>query len=219
MADVTLAAEVGRTLGSRATRRLRREGKIPGVIYGHGTDPVSIAVVARELRIALNGEAGANQLLSLETGSSTYLTLAREMQRHPIAQTVTHVDFQIVRRDEVIAADVPIILVGEALEVHHGDGLVDQQMFSLAIKARPADIPTSVELDVTNLTIGDQLRVSDLSLPSGVTTEIDPETAIAIGQPPRVVTLEAEVEGEGGEESAAASESASETTDSSGDEG
>ena len=68
MADVTLAAEVGRTLGSRATRRLRREGKIPGVIYGHGTDPVSVAVPARELRIALNGEAGANQLLSLETG-------------------------------------------------------------------------------------------------------------------------------------------------------
>jgi large subunit ribosomal protein L25 len=109
MADVTLAAEVGRPLGSRATRRLRREGKIPGVIYGHGTDPVSVAVPARELRIALNGEAGANQLLSLETGSTTYLALAREMQRHPVAQTVTHVDFQIVRRDEVIAADVPIV--------------------------------------------------------------------------------------------------------------
>jgi len=197
MADVTLAAEVGRPLGSRATRRLRREGKIPGVIYGHGTDPVSIAVVARELRIALNGEAGANQLLSLQTGSTTYLALAREMQRHPIAQTVTHVDFQIVRRDEVIAADVPITLIGEALEVHHGDGLVDQQMFTLAIKARPADIPTSLEVDISDLTIGAQLRVSDLTLPTGVTTEVDPETAIAIGQPPRVVTLEEE--GEEGE--------------------
>ena len=194
MADVTLAAEVGRTLGSRATRRLRREGKIPGVIYGHGTEPVSVAVPARELRIALNGEAGANQLLSLETGTTTYLALAREMQRHPIAQTVTHVDFQIVRRDEVIAADVPIVLVGEALEVHHGDGLVDQQMFTLAIKARPADIPTSLEVDISELTIGAQLRISDLTMPPGVTTDIDPETAIAIGQPPRVVTLEAEAE-------------------------
>ncbi len=200
MADVTLAAEVGRTLGSRATRRLRREGKIPGVIYGHGTDPVSVAVPARELRIALNGEAGANQLLSLETGTTTYLALAREMQRHPIAQTVTHVDFQIVRRDEVIAADVPIVLVGEALEVHHGDGLVDQQMFTLAIKARPADIPTSLEVDISELTIGAQLRISDLTMPPGVTTDVDPETAIAIGQPPRVVTLEAE--GEEGEEGA-----------------
>src|ERR1039458_9376298 len=178
MADVPLAAEVGRPLGSRATRRLRREGKIPGVIYGHGTDPVSIAVVARELRIALNGEAGANQLLSLQTGSTTYLALAREMQRHPIAQTVTHVDFQIVRRDEVIAADVPITLIGEALEVHHGDGLVDQQMFTLAIKARPADIPTSLEVDISELIIGAQLRISDLTMPPGVTTDIDPETAI-----------------------------------------
>jgi large subunit ribosomal protein L25 len=200
MADVTLVAEVGRPLGSRATRRLRRQGKIPGVIYGHGTDPVPIAVAARELRIALNGEAGANQLLSLETGSTTYLALAREMQRHPLAQTVTHVDFQIVRRDEVIAADVSIVLTGEALEVHHGDGLVDQQMFTLPVKARPADIPTSLEVDISGLTIGAQLRVSDLTLPAGVTTEVDPETAIAIGQPPRVVALEAEdeeaVEGE-----------------------
>ena len=221
MADVTLAAEVGRTLGSRATRRLRREGKIPGVIYGHGTDPVSVAVVARELRIALNGEAGANQLLSLETGSTTYLALAREMQRHPVAQTVTHVDFQIVGRDEVIAADVPIVLVGEALEVQHGDGLVDQQMFTLAVKARPADIPTSLEVDISELTIGAQLRISDLTMPAGVTTEIDPETAIAIGQPPRVVTLEAE--GEEGEEGAAASTAAADAAtpaaDASSDEG
>jgi large subunit ribosomal protein L25 len=218
MADVTLTAEVGRSLGSRATRRLRREGKIPGVIYGHGTEPVSVAVVARELRVALNGEAGANQLLSLETGSTTYLALAREMQRHPIAQTVTHVDFQIVRRDEVISADVSIVLVGEALEVHHGDGLVDQQMFTISINARPADIPTSVELDISGLTIGDQLRISDLNLPAGVTTDVDPETAVAIGQPPRVVTLEAEGEG-GGEEGAVGADAAGEDADASNDEG
>jgi large subunit ribosomal protein L25 len=165
-------------------------------------------VAARELRIALNGEAGANQLLSLETGTTTYLALAREMQRHPVAQTVTHVDFQIVRRDEVIAADVPIVLVGEALEVQHGDGLVDQQMFTIAIKARPADIPTSLEVDISDLIIGGQLRISDLTMPTGVTTEIDPETAIAIGQPPRVVTLEAE--GEEGEEAAVGAPAADE---------
>jgi large subunit ribosomal protein L25 len=206
MAEITLTAELGRPLGSRATRRLRREGKIPAVIYGHGTDPVSVAVVGRELRVALNGEAGANQLLSLDTGDATYLTLAREMQRDPVAQTVTHVDFQIVRRDEVISADVPVVLIGEALEVQHGEGLVDQQMFTLAINALPADIPTSIELDITDLTIGAQLRVSDLTLPAGVTTDLDPESAVVIGQPPRVVVLEEEVEGEGeaAEEGAAA---------------
>jgi large subunit ribosomal protein L25 len=176
-------------------------------------------VVARELRTALNGEAGANQLLSLETGSATYLTLAREMQRHPVAQTVTHVDFQIVRRDEVIAADVSITLVGEALEVHHGEGLVDQQMFTLSIRALPADIPPSVELDITDLTIGAQLRVSDLTLPAGVTTDTDPETAIVIGQPPRVVVLEEQAEGVEGEEGAAVAEASDEAADSSSDEG
>jgi len=211
MAEVTLTAEVGRQLGSRATRRLRRDGKIPGVIYGHGTDPISVAVAARELRVALNGEAGANQLLSLQTSDGTYLTLARDMQRHPIAQTVTHVDFQIVRRDEIISADVSIVLTGEALEVQHGDGLVDQQMFTISINARPSDIPTSVELDITNLVIGEQLRISDLALPAGVTTDVDPESAVVIGQPPRVVTLEEGVEGAEGAEAAApaASEAAS----------
>jgi large subunit ribosomal protein L25 len=214
MAEVVLVAEVGRPLGSRATRRLRREGKVPGVIYGHGTQPVPVAVGARELRVALNGEAGANQLLSLDTGSGTYLTLAREMQRHPVAQTVTHVDFVIVRRDEVISADVPITLVGEATEVHHGDGLVEQQMFTLTINALPTAIPAGLEADISALTIGGQVRVSDLVLPDGVTTDVDPDTAVAIGQPPRVVVLEEEVEAaEGeGEEGAAPAEGAAEAT-------
>ncbi|HEY6474639.1 MAG TPA: 50S ribosomal protein L25 [Acidimicrobiales bacterium] len=222
MAEIVLAAEVGRPLGSRAVRRLRREGKIPGVIYGHGTDPLPIAVGARELRVALNGEAGANQLLSLDTGSGTFLTLARDMQRHPVAQTVTHVDFIIVRRDEVISADVPITLVGEATEVHHGDGLVEQQMFTLSINALPANIPSGIDADVSALTIGGQVRVSDLVLPEGVTTDVDPESAVALGQPPRVtVEEEAAAEGEAVEGEAAEGEPTGEatTTDSGSEEG
>jgi large subunit ribosomal protein L25 len=199
MAEFVLAAEVGRPVGSRAVRRLRREGKIPAVIYGHGTEPLPVAVVARELRVALNSEAGANQLLSLDTGSATYLALARDMQRHPVAQTVTHVDFVIVRRDEVISADVPIVIVGEATEVHHGDGLVEQQLFTLAINALPTDIPTAIEADVSALTIGGQVRVSDLALPPGVTSDVDPESAVVVGQPPRVAAEEELAEGEAGE--------------------
>ena len=222
MAEVVLAAEVGRPLGTRAVRRLRREGKVPGVIYGHGTEPLPIAVAARDLRVALTGEAGLNQLLSLNTGSATYLTLAREMQRHPVAQTVTHVDFVIVRRDEVISAEVPIVLVGDAIEVHHGDGLVEQQMFTLTINAMPADIPSSLEADVSELTIGGQVRVSDLTLPAGVTTDLDPDTTVVVGQPPRVVVEEPSEEAEEGAEAAAeAGETAAEAADSSsaGDEG
>jgi len=223
MAEVVLAAETGRPQGSRAARRLRREGKIPGVIYGHGTDPLPVAVGARELRVALNGEAGANQLLSLDTGSGTFLTLAREMQRHPVAQTVTHVDFVIVRRDEVISADVPVTLVGEAIEVQHGDGLVEQQMFTLTIHALPTDIPAGIDADISELTIGGQVRVSDLALPPGVTTDVDPETAVAIGQPPRVVVEEEAVaEGEGEEgaaEEGAEPAAGAQTSDSPADEG
>ena len=116
-----------------------------------------------------------------------------------MAQTVTHVDFVIVRRDEVISADVPITLVGEATQVHHGDGLVEQQMFTLPINALPTDIPAGIEADISELTIGGQVRVSDLVLPDGVTTDVDLDTAVAIGQPPRVVVLEEEAEAVEGE--------------------
>ena len=107
MPEIVLEAQLGRAVGSTAARRLRREGMVPGTVYGHGTEPVSVAVEARELRNALSGEAGTNTLLSLQAGKKTYLTLARELQRHPVKGTVSHVDFVIVRRDEVISAEVP----------------------------------------------------------------------------------------------------------------
>ena len=141
MAEVVLAAEVGRPLGSRAVRRLRRDGKIPGVIYGHGTDPVPVAVVARELRVALNTEAGANQLLSLDTGLG-HVPDHRPRDAAPPGRPDRHphrLRDRPARRGH--RADVPITLVGEALEVHHGDGLVEQQMFTLPIRALPGRHP------------------------------------------------------------------------------
>ena len=152
MPETTLTAHTGREIGTSSTRRLRADGKIPGVVYGHGSDPIPVAVVAREFQVALSGEAGLNTLLSLEVGDSNFLTLARDIQHHPFKNVVTHVDFQIVRRDEVISAEIPINLIGEALEVQHGDGIVDQQLFTLQIKAKPADIPPSVDLDISELT-------------------------------------------------------------------
>ena len=117
MAEITLTADAGREIGSSSTRRLRAEGRIPGVVYGHGVDPIPVAVVAREFQVAMSGEAGLNTLLSLEVDGTDYLTLARDIQRHPVRSTVTHVDFLIVDRDELISAEVPITLVGEAVEV------------------------------------------------------------------------------------------------------
>ena len=203
MPEIVLNAEVGRTGGSSSSRRLRAEGKVPGVVYGHGTEPVAVAVAARDLRVALNSEAGTNALLSLQADGKTYLTIARELQRHPVRGTVVHVDFQIVRHDEVIAATVPVTLVGEAIEVHHGDGLVDQQLFTLPVHATPADIPTSVEVDISGLTIGGVVRVGDLALPGSVTVDLEDDVAVVTGVPPRVQAAAAEGEGAEGAEGAA----------------
>ena len=195
MPEVTLAAESGRHTGSSSTRRLRAQGKIPGVVYGHGASPIPVAVGAREFQIAMSGEAGLNTLLSLEVGGDNLLTLARDIQHHPFKNVVTHVDFLIVRRDEVITAEVPINLVGEAIEVQHGDGIVDQQLFTLHVKAKPADIPPSVDIDISGLTIGASLHVSEITIPPGVELETDVEATVVAGQPPRVqVTAEEEAE-------------------------
>src|SRR5665213_713155 len=126
MPESTLTALTGREIGSSSTRRLRSEGKIPGVVYGHGSDPIPVAVVAREFQIAMSGEAGLNTLLSLKVDGKDLLTMARDIQHHPVRNVVTHVDFLIVNRDEQISAEVTINLVGEALEVAHGDGIAHQ---------------------------------------------------------------------------------------------
>lgn len=190
MPDITLIAETGRRPGSSDARRLRTTGKIPGVVYGHGQDPLPIAVDARELRAALTTDAGLNALLALSVDGTSHLTLAREIQRHPVRNTVSHVDFLVVSRDEVIAAEVHITLVGEPEGLHRADGTVEQQLFTLEINATPGRIPNVIEVDITELAIGDTIRVGDLALPAGVTTDVDPETAVVLGQPPQVVAAE-----------------------------
>ena len=186
MEEVTIAAETGRPTGSRASRRLRGAGKVPAVLYGHGIDAVSLAVDQRALRNALSGEAGLNALITLELDGTRHLAMARHLQRDPIRGSVDHVDFVIVRRDEVVTADVPVHLVGEATAVLNEDGIIDQQLFSLSIRALPTNIPPSLEVDVSGLAIGDSIRVGDVKLPEGVTTDVDEDATVVVGQPPRV---------------------------------
>jgi large subunit ribosomal protein L25 len=186
MPEIALAAQAGRATGSRSSGRLRTAGKIPGVIYGHGIDPLAVAVEGKELRSALHTEAGLNALLNLELGDQSHLTVVRDVQRDPVRGTVLHVDFQVVRRDEIIAAEVPIELVGEAEEVHRADGVVDHQLFNLTVHAVPGRIPNNIDVDISALAIGDTIRVGDLQLPEGVSTDVDPEMAIVLGQPPQV---------------------------------
>lgn len=200
MPEITLTAETGRPIGSRASNRLRHSGKIPGVLYGHGNEPIAIAVDARSLRAALSGEAGLNALLNLELGGRTQLAMAKDIQRDPVRGTVSHVDFLAVNRDEVITADVPILLVGEAKAVESGDGVIDQQYFHLTVHAKPGDLPNQIEIDISDLQIGDSIRIDDLDLPNGVEMDLDGEVVLIVAQPPQV---EAAAEPEEGAEAAA----------------
>jgi large subunit ribosomal protein L25 len=207
MSEVTLKAAPGREPGSRAAGRLRVVGQIPAVVYGHTISPVPVSVDWRELRAALTTEAGANALINLEVGTDTHLAVVRDMQRHPIRHDVLHIDFQVVSRDEIIAMDVPVTLTGENETIEKTDGAtIEQQMHSITIKSTPGNIPNEISVDISGLEVGAAIRVSDLSLPAGVETDIDPdETVVSV----MIVQIELPepVEGEElpeGEEAAAA---------------
>jgi large subunit ribosomal protein L25 len=198
MPDITLTSELRTEFGSRPAGRIRREGKVPAVVYGLGNDPVSITVPSRELAHILAGESGANTLINLDVAGSDMLTLARQIQRHPTRGDLIHVDFVRISRDIAVTAEIPLHLVGEPVGVRDG-GLLEQLVFSVTVEAMPGNIPVSIELAVDELAIGDQRRMSDVSLPDGVDTQLDPETVLALVAAPRIATEE-ELEAEAGEE-------------------
>jgi large subunit ribosomal protein L25 len=197
MPDITLATEPRSERGSRPAGRLRRQGKVPAVVYGLGAETVSVTVPARELQHILSGESGANSLITLEVDGDSVLTLARQIHRHPTRGELVHVDFIRIRRDVAVSAEIPVHLLGEATGVRDG-GLLEQLMFHLTVAAMPGNIPVAIEIDVSELSIGDQLRVEDVQLPAGVTTEVETDTVVAQVAAPRVATEEEE-EGEEGE--------------------
>jgi large subunit ribosomal protein L25 len=182
MEEVSLVADVGRVKGSAEARRLRAAGRVPAVLYGHGIEPLTLTVNSRQLRAALTSESGLNALISLDVDGTRHLAMARQLQRHPVRRSIDHVDFVIVRRDEVVSVEVPIHLVGEAEAVDRADGLVEQQLFSLVVQATPGNIPNAIEVDISGLTIGEAIRVGDLTLPEGASTDVDPEDTVVAGQ-------------------------------------
>lgn len=168
MSQVTLNASTSRTPGSRTSRRLRTAGSIPGVVYGVGSAPLAVAVDAKAFRTAVSGEQGLNTLLELDADGRRFMVMAREIQRHPVRGTVAHIDFQIVDPTKPVVADVPLHIIGDAVEVRHADWEVDQQLFSLEIRTRPDQIPTHIDVDISDLKVGGAIRVADVILPEGV---------------------------------------------------
>jgi large subunit ribosomal protein L25 len=178
-----------------------------------------VSVEGRLLRQALSTAAGLNAVLQVRVGDKEYMALAREIQRHPVRGTVSHLDFQVVDPDRPVSADVTVTLTGDPIELHHQDGVLEQQLFTISVRAKPSEIPQNFEVDVSDIVVGTAVRISDLTIPAGVEVDLDPETVIAAGQPPRVVRVEGE---EGalaeGEEGAAAPEAGGGTAEGSSSE-
>ena len=214
--------------GSRETRRLRKQGLVPGVLYGNG-DPIAITIGERELRRALTGEGGLHAILDVEIDGAgkTHPSILKDYQVDKIRGGVTHVDLHEVRLDQTIHASVAVQLVGgeDAPGVREG-GVLSQPLRELDVEALPLEVPASIELDVSALSIGDALRVSDVVVPEGVKLLDDPDTVVAsVTAPTRAVELEVPegeegaepAEGEGEAPTAAAEPAAEGSAEPSGD--
>jgi large subunit ribosomal protein L25 len=174
VSEVRIAAEQRTKFGKGGARRTRREGKVPAVLYGHGTDVRHISLPARELMNAFKHE-GVNVLLTLEiAGDPDELALPRQVQRDPIRGNLTHVDLLVVKRGEKVQIDVPIITVGEVKE-----GLLETPNTTLSVEAEATHIPSSFEINVGKLRVGQSIHASQVKLPEGTTLLTDPDAVVA----------------------------------------
>ena len=201
MSEVRLAAEPRTEFGKGAARRTRRAGKIPAVLYGHGSDPKHLALPALEFARVVR-EHGQNAVLTLDIDSSgTELALTKTVTTHPIKNYIEHVDLLLVRRGEKVSVDIPIIVTGDAV----AGTLVNLEAATIQVEADALNIPEQIEVSVENAEAGTQITASQVSLPQGVTLGVDPETLVV-----NVVTAPTAAQMEGGEGEAEAEGESSE---------
>jgi large subunit ribosomal protein L25 len=191
-----LTVKTRERVGSRESRRLRRQGLVPGVLYGRD-EPVSISIEERELRRALTGAAGLHSILDVEidgTGKA-HASILKDYQVDKVRGGVTHVDLHEVRLDQPITASVSVHLTGgeDAPGVREG-GVLSQPLRELQVSALPLEVPEHIDLDVSHMETGDTLRVEDIKVTAGVTLLDDPETVVATVTAPTREVLPEEVE-------------------------
>jgi len=212
MQQETLHATKRVTSGSRASNRLRNDGRVPGVVYGSTIDPQPVHVSVRDLYAVLHTEAGLNAIIEVDVEGDSVLTVARELQRHPARGDILHLDFIEVRMDEEIQAEVGVEYTGVPIGVRDEGGIVETIAASVTISALPTAIPSHIELDIAHLALGDTLKVSDLPEIDGVTYSADADDPLLTVVAPAAEVVEEpidmlegdEVEGEGGAASDAA---------------
>jgi large subunit ribosomal protein L25 len=173
VSEVRISAEPRTEFGKGGARRTRRAGKLPAVLYGHGTEPRHISLPSRDFEHALRTD-GANVLLSLEIEGGNELALPKSIQRDPVRGSIEHVDLILVRRGEKITVDVPVTLVGDA----PSEGLVDQQLTTLSVLAEATHIPSGFELSIEGLTVGDSIAAGKVDLPQGTELAGDPDQVV-----------------------------------------
>ena len=200
-ADATLSAQTRTEFGKGAARRLRRAGQTPAVVYGHGIEPMHLALNAHETFLALR-TANALLEIAVEGEAKPILALPKQITRDPILPAIEHLDLILVKAGEKVTVDVQLILVGEA----ESGTLVNQDLVALSVLAPATDIPTEFEVSVQGLEVGAQILVSDIVLPEGVETAIEGDTLVLSVVPAPVAVLETEGEGDAAEAEAEAAE-------------
>lgn len=194
MEEVTIAAEVGRGVGKSANRRLRRDGMVPAIVYGLGGANRNVSLRAHDLEVLFSRPGGARALVNLVVDGGTELVMPRQIQRNAVRRHLVHIDLLRVSRDTAVSVELPVHLVGEPTGVATG-GLLEQALFTLAVEGRPGDLPAALEVDVSALDIGNQIRVADLVLPVGVVTSAPPDDLVASVVAPRAPVATEDAEG------------------------
>ncbi|MDP2912564.1 MAG: 50S ribosomal protein L25 [Candidatus Omnitrophota bacterium] len=191
MEKVILKAQTRSGVGKRIAKDLRNKGIIPANVYKLGKDAVSLQISAKDLGDVLHTKAGENVIITLtisgtEGSPKDKTVLIKEIQREPIKYGILHVDFNEISLTEALKVNVPLSLRGEPVGVKIGGGILEHVMWEVQVECLPTDIPEKIDLDVTNLKIGEAVYVKDIIVPAGVKVLTDPELIALIVKPPKV---------------------------------
>ena len=182
MATANLTASARSTSGKGAARALRREGRVPAIVYGHAREPQSLSIPTRDLERLLDVIAAGSTVVELSIDGKPSRTVIREIQRHPFKKQILHVDFQELVAGEKITVSIPLVLVGIPEGVRLGGGILEQMMREIEVEVDPASIPNHIDVDVSHLVVGHSVHVSELQIPAGVTVLAEPDAPIALVQ-------------------------------------
>lgn len=195
MATAQLSASPRSASGKGAARSTRRDGNVPGIIYGHAREPQALTLNARDFARLLDHISAENTVVELTIDGTMSRTLIREIQRHPLRRTVIHVDFQELVAGEKVIVRIPIVLIGTSVGVRVSGGILNQVTTELECRVDPVNIPNRIEYDITDLNIGHTVHVNELKVPEGVEVLNDGGETVCVVAAPKEEKVEVPAEG------------------------